>query len=136
MFEEIAQAQPPADVVVAQAVDEPAANQADPKPRGRKRVRGERVLAPAEEFTPSIPPLSYPQFVPDRSTVGALPGKIDYPLPAGASTEAALGGFLPGPGEGMPNRSGPVVASTIMVILGWAAHSVIAWRRRPHYQPA
>jgi hypothetical protein len=132
VFEEMAQPQSPA-VVVAQAVDEPAAAPST-RPRGRHRVRGERVPAPAEEFT--APPLSYPQFMPDRSVVGSLPGRIDYPLPAGSTAEAALGGLLPGPGEGMPDRSGPVMASTILVLLGWATHSVIAWRRRPRYQAA
>ena len=69
-------------------------------------MRGERVPAPAEEFT-AVPPLSYPQFVPDRSVVGSLPGRIAYPLPAGSSAEAALGGLLPGPGRECPTAAAP-----------------------------
>jgi hypothetical protein len=98
---------------------------------GQARFRANEAPAPAsaEEWSRSDTSPGVTRALP--GVIGQLPDT----LATGPDGEELTAGMIMERGLG-PNRRGPVVASGLLAAAGWIAHFVIAWKRRPRYDPA
>lgn len=95
--------------------------------RARFRANEAALPAPVAE--------AWPRSTTSPEVVASLPGVLPGSLATGPDGSELAAGLAFERGLA-PNRRGPVIASGLLTAFGWLGHFVLAWRRRPKYDPA